>query len=116
MSETFEEWRVQWLQREMDRVAAEMTRDFLRPALKAAGVEDPQRYQLAYDHSSTLRRRPMATIVHMPDRHRCHTELHALGRLPVGTVAECSCGKRYVMRDDQRDLYWELEFGTQGDR
>lgn len=49
----------------------------------------------------------MATVVYVPDQHRCHDELKQLGQMPLGTVAECSCGIQYVRRDDQRDgPYW----------
>ncbi len=50
----------------------------------------------------------MATVViHTPDQHRCDDELKTFGPQPIGTIAECSCGTRYVMRDEQRDgPYW----------
>ena len=37
----------------------------------------------------------MAKIIHTPDIHDCHTELANLGPQPLGTIAECSCEKRY---------------------
>lgn len=49
----------------------------------------------------------MAIIISRPSQHDCHRELAELGKEPIGTVARCSCERRYVMRDDQRDgPYW----------
>lgn len=57
----------------------------------------------------------MAKIVHLPDTHDCRGELSALPATtptkslphPVGTVAECSCGQRFVFYEDQCDgAYW----------
>lgn len=49
----------------------------------------------------------MAQIIFTPDPHRCRKELDGLGAVPTDTVAECSCGRTYVMREDQRDgQYW----------
>lgn len=50
----------------------------------------------------------MARLIHVPDQHNCRTELSSLGKQPVGSIAECSCRKQYVMRDDQRDgPFWD---------
>lgn len=52
----------------------------------------------------------MATVVSRPESHDCHRELQELSKEPIGTVAKCSCGRRFVMRDDQRDgPYWASE-------
>jgi hypothetical protein len=49
----------------------------------------------------------MARIIYIPEQHNCHDELKPFDPMPVGTVAECSCGTKWVMRDDQRDgPYW----------
>lgn len=50
----------------------------------------------------------MARLIEEKFRHSCHEELKELGDPYLGSTAECSCGKRFVRRDDQRDgLYWE---------
>lgn len=51
----------------------------------------------------------MAEIIFQPSSHRCHDELKGLGHRPVGTVARCSCGKKYVVRDQQ----WAAGFWTE---
>lgn len=52
----------------------------------------------------------MATVLHRPDQHDCHRELRELGKEPIRTVARCSCGREYVMTDDQRDgPHWALK-------
>lgn len=49
----------------------------------------------------------MPRVIHEPDQHNCQTALQVLGRKPVGTIAECDCGRQYRMADDQRDgRYW----------
>lgn len=54
----------------------------------------------------------MARIVSVPDQHDCFAELRALGQYPIGAVAECSCGIRYVVREHQLDgRYWSKQFG-----
>lgn len=51
----------------------------------------------------------MAEVIYAPDQHNCDVELDELGNQPVGTIAQCSCGKKHIRRDDQRDgLYWQL--------
>ena len=55
----------------------------------------------------------MAHIIYAPDQHDCHSELRELDHLqvnllPLGTVAECSCGKQYIKRDTQfHGRYWD---------
>lgn len=49
----------------------------------------------------------MARVISIPDQHRCLDELDQLGPQPIGTVAECSCGTNYVVREHQLDgPYW----------
>lgn len=38
----------EWLQVRADQVAAEVTRDWLHPRLREAGVEEPERYVVSY--------------------------------------------------------------------
>ena len=40
--------------------------------------------------------------------HPCYDELRDLPKsLYVGSIVECSCGRRYIRREDQRDgMYW----------
>lgn len=53
----------------------------------------------------------MAKIIHTPSLHdtgiACQKEFAELGPIPVGTIAECSCGDQYICRDEQKDgPYW----------
>jgi hypothetical protein len=51
----------------------------------------------------------MADIIKRTERHNCHEEITAseLDGLYYGSVVECSCGKQYIKRDDQREgAYW----------
>lgn len=51
----------------------------------------------------------MAKVIKTVARHVCQEELADLDTsvLWIGSVAECSCGKQFVRRDDQRDgMYW----------
>jgi hypothetical protein len=38
----------EWLQEAVDKAAAEVTRDWLHPKLREAGVENPERYVVSY--------------------------------------------------------------------
>ena len=54
----------------------------------------------------------MAKIIYSPNLHDCRDELKDLGSQRVGTVAQCSCGTRWVVREDQRDgYYWTPQPG-----
>lgn len=52
----------------------------------------------------------MAKVIRRVERaHPCHTELAELDTraLECGSVAECSCGRLYTLRENQRDgMYW----------
>lgn len=54
----------------------------------------------------------MATITKLVEPlHPCREEIdrETFGlKLGLGTEVTCSCGKRFILRDDQRDgLYWD---------
>lgn len=54
----------------------------------------------------------MAKVIKVVSRHDCHEELAELdvSGLWLGSVAECSCGKRFVRREHQIDgMYWAEE-------
>lgn len=48
----------------------------------------------------------MAKILYVPDPHRCWEELAELGEQPEKTIAECSCGKRYMLRTSLGETSW----------
>lgn len=46
----------------------------------------------------------MAKLIHVPDQHRCHTELDVFTETaPIGSVAECSCGAQWRLVEAQFD-------------
>jgi hypothetical protein len=55
----------------------------------------------------------MAEVVHRVNRpHPCRDEIAALEAaeppLDIGTVVKCSCGKKFVKREDQREgFFWD---------
>ena len=46
----------------------------------------------------------MARLIHVPEQHRCQTELDEFTETtPVGTIAECSCGGQWRLVEAQFD-------------
>ncbi|HCT81187.1 MAG TPA: hypothetical protein DGT23_32380 [Micromonosporaceae bacterium] len=50
----------------------------------------------------------MAKVIKQTQRHNCHEEIKEVDvDLYLGSIVECSCGKRFKKCDDQRDgPYW----------
>lgn len=58
----------------------------------------------------------MAHIIYVGNQHDCYRELQQelapASTVPIGTVAECSCGKRYIISENQfdgRDWAWRSD-------
>lgn len=51
----------------------------------------------------------MAKVIKRTERHNCHEEIKEVDvDLYLGSIVECSCGNRFIKRDDQRDgNYWQ---------
>jgi hypothetical protein len=50
----------------------------------------------------------MAKVIQATSRHNCREEIAEIDGpdLYLGSVVECSCGKRFTKRNDQRDGDW----------
>lgn len=51
----------------------------------------------------------MAKVIKATTRHVCREEIKEVDSadLYLGSIVECSCGKQFIKRDDQRDgPYW----------